>query len=217
MHTGEYPDFFSDIRSYASFADDMRKRLEYARENGCNTCMLTGSNEPQQNKPFLRVFAEVNKTLRMPFHNIEMQTTGAFIDAEFLDFFKYSVGLTTIAVSASCLDDDAENREMIQTGDASLSLETLCREAKKRNINLRLCLNMNDGILAHHAYTPENIIRLCSQLEADQITFRALWSPDSETEQGKWISEHVTEKTLRFVSDLKEDIKKSGKYLDTLE
>ena len=217
MHAADYPDYFSDIRYYASFADDMRKRLEYARENGCNTCMLTGNNEPQQNKAFLRVFSEVNKTLRAPFHNIEMQTSGAFIDPEFLDFFKYSVGLTTIAISVSCLDDDEKNREMIRTSDAFLNLKKLCQEAKKRNINLRICLNMNDEILVHHDYSPENIIRLCTELEADQITFRALWAPDDSTEQGKWISEHVTEKTMNFIDQLKADIRKNGKYLDTLE
>ena len=56
MHNSDYEDFFTDINCYASYTDDMRKRLTYARENGCNVCMLTGNNEPQQNKEFLRVF-----------------------------------------------------------------------------------------------------------------------------------------------------------------
>lgn len=217
MHPADYEDFFSDVRNYSSFSEDMRKRLEYARDNGCNTCMLTGNNEPQQNKAFLRVFAEINKTLRSPFHNIEMQTTGAFIDPEFLDFFKFSVGVTTIAISVSCLDDDAENRDMIQTSDPALNLKALCSEIKKRNLNLRICLNMNDHILVHHPYTPATIIDLCTELGADQITFRALWSPDDATEQGEWISRNVTALTTDFIAELKQDIKAKGKYLDTLE
>lgn len=52
---------------------------------------------------------------------------------------------------------------------------------------------------------------------ADQITFRALWSPGEDSEQGKWVSKNVTEKTLDFISALKSDIKEKGKYLDTLE
>ena len=103
MHTADYKDNFTDICSYSYYSDDMRKRLTYARENGCNTCMLTGNNEPQQNKEFLRVFSEVNKTLPNPFLNIEMQTSGAFISPEFMDFFKNSVGLTTVAISVACL------------------------------------------------------------------------------------------------------------------
>ncbi len=217
MHTADYEDYFTDVVSYSGYSDDMRKRLEYARDNGCNTCMLTGNNEPQQNKDFLRVFSEVNKTLRKPFYNIEMQTSGAFITPEYLDFFKNSVGVTTIAISIACLDDDAANREMIQTKDASLALEGLCREIKKRNMNLRLCLNMNDSMLLHNEYTPETIVRLCGNLGADQITFRALWSAESDTAQSRWIAENVTATTLDFIEELKADVRKNGKYLDTLE
>lgn len=217
MHTADYEDHFTDMCCFAAYAEDMRKRLAYARENGCNTCMLTGNNEPQQNKEFLRVFSEVNRSLRAPFLNIEMQTTGAFIDEDFLDFFKNSVGVTTIAVSIACLDDDEKNREMIRTKDKALSLSVFCEEIKKRNINLRLCLNMNDEVLLHHDYTPESVTKLCEALGADQITFRALWSPDADTEQGEWISRHVTSKTYDFIEELKADVKAQGKYLDTLE
>ena len=217
MHTADYEDHFTDVCQYAGYAADMRKRLQYARENGCNTCMLTGNNEPQQNRDFLRFFSEVNRSLPMPFLNIEMQTSGAFIDPDFLDFFKQSVGITTIAISVACLDDDSANREMIQTHDGDLNLAELCREIKKRNINLRICLNMNDDILVRHPKTPESIIDLCTALDADQITFRALWAPDSVSEQGRWVAEHVTETTYSLIDIMKKDIKAKGRYLNTLE
>ncbi len=217
MHTADYNDCFSDVSKYSYYSDDMRKRLEYATSNGCNTCMLTGNNEPQQNKEFLRVFSEINKTLRKPFYNIEMQTSGAYIDEEMLDFFRNSVGLTTIAVSVACLDNDELNRDMIRTKDEKLNIKKLCVEAKKRNINLRICLNMNDNILGNHPLTPSAITDICTDLGADQITFRALWAPDSESDQGRWIKENVTEKTHSFIRELRCDIKEKGKYLDTLE
>ena len=217
MHNADYDDFFTDLTHYASYSDDLRKRLEYARENGCNTCMLTGNNEPQQNREFLRVFSEVNRSLIHPFLNIEMQTTGAFIDGALLDFLKQAVGVTTVAISVACLDDDARNREMIRTRDEGLNLSAFCAEIKRRNMNVRICLNMNDGILAHHERTPESIISLCAGLKADQITFRALWAPDDATEQGQWIQTHVTEKTRELISTLKQDIRANGRYLDTLE
>ena len=217
MHNADYEDRFSDISGFSSFSDDMRKRLEYARENGCNTCMLTGNNEPQQNKAFLRVFGEINKSLRMPFHNIEMQTTGAFIDNDMLDFLQRSIGVTTVAISVACLDDDGINRETICTKDDRLSLDRLCREIKARNMNLRICLNMNDAILAEHPFTPDSVIALCGALGADQITFRALWAPNADSPQGEWIAQHVTEKTQSFIRELKASIKENGRYLDTLE
>ena len=217
MHDTNYEDCFTDILRYASYSEDLRKRLAYARENGCNTCMLTGNNEPQQNREFLRVFSEVNRTLKQPFLNIEMQTTGAFIDEEFMDFFRHSVGVTTVALSVACLDDDGKNREMIRTKDENLNLNQLCGAIRRRNMNLRICLNMNDGILEHHSLAPESVISLCGSLGADQITFRALWSPDARTDQGKWIESHVTESTHAFIRMLKEDIRSKGRYLDTLE
>lgn len=217
MHTADYEDRFSSVDNYYQYSEDMKKRLEYARENGCNTCMLTGNNEPQQNKEFLKIFSEINKNLKYPFLNIEMQTTGAFIDEDYLDFLKNSVGVTTVAISVACLDNDEKNREMIRTPDKSLSIAAFCGMIKKRNINLRLCLNMNDRIMADRPFTTESIISLCGSLQADQITFRALWAPDHRTAQGKWIKDNVTEKTFALVSQLREDVKKEGKYLDTLE
>ncbi len=127
------------------------------------------------------------------------------------------MGITTIAVSVACLDDDSINREMIRAKDSALNLSDFCREIKKRNINLRLCLNMNDKILVHHSYTPSSFIDLCASLGADQITFRALWTPESSSEQGKWISENVTAVTTDFVAELRVDILQKGNYLDTLE
>lgn len=76
---------------------------------------------------------------------------------------------------------------------------------------------MNDQILMHHEYTPASIVELCTALGADQITFRALWAPDSHTAQGEWISRHVTRMTSDCVEALKNDIRHCGRYLDTLE
>ena len=216
MHPAEYDDHFSDICAYSDYADDLRKRLQYARENDCNTCMLTGNNEPQQNREFLRVFGEINKSLSSPFLNIEMQTSGAFINEQFLDFLKYSVGVTTIAISVACLDSDTTNRSFIQTKDDALCLEALCRAIKQRNINLRICLNMNDSILVQHPFTPQSIIDICQKFDADQITFRALWSAGEDTPQGRWIRQNVTIKTAGLIEALKADILRNGRYLDTL-
>ena len=217
MHTSDYEDRFSNIGNYFRYSEDMKKRIEYARENGCNTCMLTGNNEPQQNREYLKIFSEVNRSVKYPFLNIEMQTTGAFIDDDYLDFLKVSVGVTTVAVSVACLDCDEKNREMICSSDKELSVSRFCRQVKTQDMNLRICLNMNDSILEKHPFTTKNITDICGKLGADQILFRALWAPESTSEQGKWIKENVTEKTFTLISELKEDIKREGRYLDTLE
>ena len=179
--------------------------------------MLTGNNEPQQNREFLKVFSEINQNIKNPFLNIEMQTTGAFIDGDYLDFLKSFVGVTTVALSVACLDNDEKNRAMIRTGDRDLSVATLCKAIKDRDLNLRICLNMNDGILSDLPFSSKSIMDLCEKMKADQITFRALWASESETEQGEWIKNNVTEKTSSLITEMKNNIKAEGKYLDTLE
>ena len=65
---------------------DYLKRLEFARNNGCNTLMLTGCTEPQQNRRFLTTFGLLMQLMRNPFEWVEMQTTGVLLDANYLRF-----------------------------------------------------------------------------------------------------------------------------------
>lgn len=219
MHGGDYDDKFTPIQSTMTYLEDLKIRLQYARDNGCNTLMLTGNNEPQQNKDFLRALALVNKSLANPFVNIEIQTSGAFIDENTLDFLK-NIGVTTIAISVACIDNDKRNQELIQTPDKNLCISRLCDEIKKRNMNLRICLNMNDNMLTNmdnEMDTCNQIISICKTLKADQITCRALWTSEDGTPQATWIEKNVTNKSYDFITYLKEQIKTKGTYLETLE
>lgn len=221
MHGGDYEDRFTPVVSTMSYIEDMKKRLQYARDNGCNTLMLTGNNEPQQNKDFLRVLGVVNQSLSSPFRNIEMQTSGAFIDEDALDFLK-GIGVTTMAISVACIDNDELNRKIIQTPDKNLNLRQLCKNIKKRGFNLRLCLNMSNYMIKcikdnDIKNDVNRVITWCNEFQADQITCRALWTSEDGTEQADWINNHVTDWTFSFIRLLNQLIKSEGRYLDTLE
>ena len=222
MHGGDYEDKFTAIGTTMKYIEDMKIRLQYARDNGCNTLMLTGNNEPQQNKDFLRTLGVVNQSLINPFRNIEIQTSGAFINEEMLDFLK-DIGVTTVAVSVACLDNDELNREIIQTPDKNLELKKLCHSIKAKNMNLRICLNMNDFMLKHaidaEIANPINYIvyRCHGGLKADQITCRVLWTSEDGTKQSDWIKNNVTDITFDFIKRFKECVKEKGKYIGTLE
>ena len=84
----------------------LKNRLEFARDNGCNVAILTGSSEPQQNRKFLKRFGLTNESLKSPFKCIEMQTTGVLLDDEYLKFLRNEVGVTTISLSLSALNDN---------------------------------------------------------------------------------------------------------------
>lgn len=223
MHAADYEDRFTKLNTYDDYIKDMRKRLEYARQNGCNTCMLTGNNEPQQNKEFLRNFAEINRSLSAPFLNIEMQTSGAYIDDGMLNFLKNTVGVTTIAISVACISNPEKNIELIQTPDKNLNISKLAESIKAKNMNLRICLNMNDHMLdgCNSMEDPEeavkDIISRCKYLNADQITCRALWTSEDGTSQAEWINQNVTSLTHDVIKEFKKQVKEDGKYLDTLE
>ena len=223
MHAADYEDRFTKLNTYDDYIKDMRKRLEYARQNGCNTCMLTGNNEPQQNKEFLRIFAEINRSLSAPFLNIEMQTSGAYIDDGMLNFLKNTVGVTTIAISVACISNPEKNIELIQTPDKNLNISKLAESIKAKNMNLRICLNMNDHMLdgCNSMEDPEeavkDIISRCKYLNADQITCRALWTSEDGTSQAEWINQNVTSLTHDVIKEFKKQAKEDGKYLDTLE
>lgn len=45
-----------NLQFFDLYLRDYIKRLEFARDNGCNTIMLTGNSEPQQNRKFLTYF-----------------------------------------------------------------------------------------------------------------------------------------------------------------
>jgi len=214
---------FTDLYKY-----DFIKRMEFARDNGCNTCMLTGDVEPQQNIPFLKTFGDMNRELEKPFRNVEIQTTGAFIDDEKLRFFRNHVGISTISVSVSCLNNDEKNKEIIGMRDPNFNLKKLCSEIKRYDFNLRLSLNVTDNLIFKEnnpnplAFTPAEVFRYCKKLEADQVTFRGMYVSGNDTEQDKWISANTVKGTWPassngFFHKVKQLIQKDGHYLDTLE
>lgn len=219
MHESAYPDYVTEnLRFCDLYRNDFIKRMEFARDNGCNTCMLTGDVEPQQNITFLKNFGDMNRDLERPFRNIEIQTTGAFIDDEKLRFFRNQVGITTISVSVSCLTNDTINRDIIGMKDENHSLEKLCSEIKRYDFNLRLSLNVTDHLLGGENITVDSVFERCKELGADQVTFRKMYTSGTDSEEDKWLAENVTtDKLEAFFANLFLEIKKNGTYLDTLE
>ena len=175
------------------------RRLMFAKENGVNNVILTGTGEPLQNMEFLRWFGD----LRM-FDWIELQTTGDFLlDTEeivdkksgkifqtypCLNFLR-DIGVSTISLSIWDLFDSQNNDKLIQRKNITGKfIEKTCEAIKKHNFNLRLSLNIHDiykdrGIWEFFIYAKD--------VGADQITFRKLFktncSPSLFSEQDKWI------------------------------
>jgi len=166
----------SDGRTEAEY----RKRLEFARDNGCNTALLTGSGEPQQNWDFIGWITNLNERLDKPFRWMEIQTTGVMMDEKHVGYLE-DRGIDTVALSLFSFDDD-ENMNC-RGSKLPVSIEKFCGWVKGAGMNLRLSLNMNHRF----AVKPELLFTACRNLGADQVTLRRLYVSDEGSPQAEWI------------------------------
>jgi MoaA/NifB/PqqE/SkfB family radical SAM enzyme len=204
------PDNIIDMERKRIEYKDYFNRLQFARDNGCNVVVLTGTGEPIQNPKFLDFFSEVNSTLKTPFKSIEMQTTGVMLNAETLVHLR-EIGVTTISFSISNIFDSERNLEIIGCAKKlKFDVFEVIKLVKKYDFNLRLSLNLvND----YDKYTVEQVIERCNELGADQVTFRKLYKSNLNNEIDQWIEDNASE---RFYDDLVEYVKKNGRFLGVL-
>jgi len=167
------------------------KRLEFARDNDCNTVLLTGSAEPHQNRQFLDDFGWFLENMEKPFRWVEIQTTGALLDDEMLVKLE-EIGVNTIALSLFSFDDyeNADARGVPDNPRMLVDVESFCREVKRRGFNLRLCLNLSDYFVKFCDSKIDRLFAKCRELAADQVTLRKLYKDDSAMEQSVWVAKH---------------------------
>lgn len=217
MRKDEYPNnIMGNVPMKDLYIKDYIKRMEYAKDCGCNTVMLTGQVEPQQNKHFLELFATMNRQMPSPFKSIEIQTTGAGLDDDYLMFLRNYVGVTTVSLSVSSLYSDDVNNEVIGTR-TPIRLKELCRSIKKYGFNLRLSLNVTKKLVGNDHPDVNGIINVCAGLGADQVTFRKMYVSGQDTPQNRWIRENSLVDEGFWYKELEDYIVKNGKYIDTLE
>lgn len=66
MSTNQYKNQMDDnLPFFDLYVKDYLKRLSFAKDNGCNTVMLTGDSEPQQNRKFLTYFGLFMQMMHM--------------------------------------------------------------------------------------------------------------------------------------------------------
>lgn len=180
------------------YLKDYLKRLEFAQRNGCNTIMLTGDSEPQQNRKFLTYFGLFMQLMRNPFDWIEMQTTGILLDQNYLRFLRNHVGVNVISLSLSSFDDEANKRIIHFPNGNIVRIYDLCSEIKRYDFTLRLSLNLSEEF----DMDPETLFETASELGADQVTLRVLYENDDNTKQAEWVIENQlsTEKIEKIYS-----------------
>ena len=190
MHAADYPNLLDEnLPHYDFYIREFRKRLEFARDNGCNTLMITGNTEPQQNKHFLVLLGLFIQMMKDPFKIIEMQTTGVMLDDGYLRLLRNHVGVNTISLSISSFDEE-QNKQYIGMKPVlaeKFNLKELCKLIKTYGFTLRLSINLTD---AFNGTSAEKLFTTCKEYHADQVTLRVLYKSGHDTPQDKWLDLH---------------------------
>ena len=185
-------------------------RLTFARESGCNTMMITGTLEPQQNMDFLRILSKMNESLDKPFQNIEIQTTGR--DVDFGELRK--LGIKTVSISVSCLDSNVIWKDILGI-NKPIYLEEICKKVLREGMNLRLSLNLENQLLSDGSKDPEKIFTRCKVLGANQVTLRKMYFGPSGSKQFDWLIKNSWRQ--EEIDRIDGYIYCNGRFLDILE
>lgn len=202
----------NNIRFHDVYFKDYIDKMNFARNNGCTSLILTGDGEPLLNRNFLKEFSHCNKQMINPFEQVELQTSGMLLDDEYLRFLRNTVGVKVISLSVSSLDS-LKNKEYNQPKSEKfeVDIDRLCSEIKRYDFTLRLSLNLTDSF---EDMTPKDILNRCEELSANQIIFRKLYSSDKNTEQDKWIDTHKLDENK--LNDIVQYVKQNGIALNKL-
>jgi len=192
------------------YTNEYIARLNFARDNGCNTVILTGDCEPHLNEHFLSLFAGWNRSLQSPFRWIELQTSGIRLPDK-LHFLRNVVNISTISLSLSSLKSD-ENIEYNGIHERDhFDIDKLCTHIKEAGFNLRISLNMTDVVCRWY---PVDVFEKLYNLGADQVTLRKLYHSKSNETINEWINQHGA--TDIDIAPFKKYIRDEGVPLEVL-
>lgn len=220
MHCEQYPNLLEEnLPDFRRHLDDYLDCLAFARDNGCNTVMLTGTSEPQQNKKFLTWFGMFMRMMKQPFRWIEMQTTGIMLDRNYLQFLRDHVGVNVISLSLSSLSSERHCNIIGCPENLRFNLLVLCRNIKELGFTLRLSVNLTNeyDTLAEDLTSEKKhiatIFNAMKSVGADQITFRVLYA-DGDTPQAQWVKDHAASETT--IAAIKSYVCRNGIRIGTL-
>lgn len=208
-----------ELPLYSIYYNEYIKRLEFARDNGCNIAMLTGNGEPLANKSFLKLFGIMNKNLKSPFRWIELQTSGVYLDEPYLEFLRNHIGVNTISLSLSSLDNKTNQMTNGIIDKLNFDIKELCYKINEYNFNLRISLNLTNWFDHRYYggsfYKLSNLFNDIKELGANQVTFRILYtSQKCDTPQDRWIENNKVSNS--FVNSLNDYIIANGRALEIL-
>lgn len=204
MHCEDYGDYNSKFSTDIINTGYIR-RIMFVRDQGCNTMMITGTAEPQQNMNFIKCLLVTNNSLRQPFYNVEIQTTGSGMNKDTIKELA-ELGVTTLALSISSLDVE-QNQEIIHMPEKKKNnYYDLIKFAHDVGMNVRACLNLTSNF----KWIPKVYMFFdwANNYKIEQLTFRQIYKSNTPCEQNEWIENHYYPGHL--IADIVNYIKTNG-------
>lgn len=160
-------------------------RIKFVHDCGCNTMMITGTAEPQQNLFFINQLMKVNKELPNPFYNIEIQTSGTSLTPDIIAQLT-QVGVVTLALSLNSFDDD-NNWDIMRAGahNRTMTTDEIIKCAHQNGMNVRVSLNLTSEFAQ---YTPDDLFSWACAHDIEQLTFRKIYASNNQTKEDEWIA-----------------------------
>lgn len=201
MHHEDY----SKCTQIKKMIEDYIVRIKYAKDLGCNTLMLTGFAEPQQNLLFIEELLKANNNLENKFYNIEIQTSGSGMNFSNYNRLK-GCGLTTVSLSI-CAPYDEKIWEIENTPiGLRCPLETTRKACEELNLIYRLSINLTDE-WEREFPTLDMLFDYIKSSGARQVTFRVLYS-SGDNSQSEWVKLHSASKD--YIDSINFYIKNNG-------
>jgi len=109
-----------------------KKKLKFLHDHGCTNIVITGDNEPLMNIDFLTFFSNIINTLDFRFNNIEIQTSGVFLNRNLLEILKNKTNVNLVSISVASLDL-YENANVYEYKNISIMFDKDCMKNEIEN------------------------------------------------------------------------------------
>lgn len=184
---------------------EIRKRMEYARDNGCNVLLFTGTGEPATNPDFVKKLGRMNENLPSPFKHIEFQTSGYNFEKR-ISLLEYT-GVQTISLSVANIFNNESNRKLMGAPSDYPNLEELSCSISE-HFNLRISINL---LSLYKEFDFKEIFHRLKELKANQVTFRLL-TVRGNGHKARWTKNNRD--TYSYMENLNSYVKEKGKPLN---
>jgi len=203
---------FKDFSDMAGYKLNVKKRMEFARDNGTNTLMLTSTGEALENVGAIIDVLSINRNLESPFKWVELQTSGVGLLRAIYENEEWFTDISTISISVVDIFDSENNADvMVMPRDRKVDIENVIGKLKNVwGFNVRLSINLTN---LYDNFSVSKIFNRLIELEVDQVTFRKLYKSGEDTKQDKWIDKNSNDSTVDRIARY---IKEHGHELERL-